>query len=147
MTRLLIFFALSFVSICFYSCSTKQTLLIKNITEKYDTLPVKIKINDRIILNDSLHESNVSLDYYEKQFLVNDDSLCVEVELPTLRISKLSCAKTANANFIIVTIDESISPLKESSISKDATLNQNNIVLKLPKISIAFLKEKVDKVQ
>lgn len=146
MTRLLIFIALFFVSFCVYSCSTKQTLLIKNITEKYDSLPVKIKINDRIVFNDNVNKTNVSLEYYEKKYSVKDDSICVEVELPTLRISKHSCTKTSNGNFVVVTVDESISPISEDSISKETSLNQNNIVFKIPKISIAFLKQKLDKV-
>jgi hypothetical protein len=110
--------------------------------DKYDTIPVIVKINNRIEYNDNLKKANVSLDYYEKSFKISGDSICVNVELPTLKLSEHSCATKEQGNLVIVTLNEI---LPSDSIGKMSSMNQGN-TLKVPKISIAFLKQKLDEV-
>ena len=147
MIRFLIIFSLLGTIFSIYSCGRGQTLLIKNVTEMYDTLPVRVKINHRMVFDGNVKRTNVSLDYYEERFSVNDDSICVDVELPTLRMSKQSCSMTEQGKLVVVTINEIVSQVLDDSIIKANSMNQDNIMRKVPKISIAFLKQKLVKVQ
>ncbi|MBO9202795.1 MULTISPECIES: hypothetical protein [Niastella] len=125
MTRALIFVALSAVLCCASACGSKRTLLVKNVTERYDSIPVRVTINNRIVFNETVLKTKVSFDYYEREFSAGEDSICVDVELPTLKVRKQSCAEAAQGKLIVLSINET-----------------GNV----PKISIAFFKKKFDEV-
>lgn len=135
-----------FILVMFCSCKGKKTLLIKNVTESYDSLPIEIKVNGKTEVKDYEKRSSVSLEYSEKKINVDRDSICVDVSLPTLNITKTSCTSFEKGNIIVVTISEIFSDALFDSVMIANPSNQDMKLYKTPHLSIAFLKQKLDEV-
>jgi hypothetical protein len=84
-----ILFALS-IPVMLCSCNNGKTLLIKHVTESYDSLLIEVKINGRTEVNRHEKRSMVSLQYSEEKINIDSDSVCVDVTVPTLNIHKTS---------------------------------------------------------
>ncbi len=134
------------VAVLICSCDQGKTLLIKNVTDRYDSIPIEIKVNNKTEIKGYEKRSNVSLDYTEKIIDIDSDSISIEVILPTLNINKLSRSTSDQANIIVVTINEVFSQDLFDSIIKVNPSNHDMTLYKMPQISIAFLKKRLDQV-
>ena len=139
------FFAICILTVL-CSCNRNKTLLLKNATKSYDSLFVLVKVNDKTEISGYENRSNVSLSYREKKVNIDGDSVCVDVNLPTLGISKRSCAVSAQGNIIVITINEVFSQTLFDSVMKINPTNQDKKLYRAPQVSIAFLKQKLEEV-